>query len=154
MYQRATSGTARLSDLGQRVRDRRDKQGLSLRAASAEIGISFNTLGRVERGHLPDLENFQRISRWLGDVEEGETAASQPSTLEVIASHLRTDPLLTTEAADRISRIVKDLYEGLSQTPQTIPVHLRAAKTFTPDAAGRLEDLLGRMYRRLQDEAL
>ncbi len=152
MYPRAISDTARLADLGQRVRARRDKQGLSLRAASAEIGISFNTLGRVERGHLPDLENFQRIARWLGDVQEVETAVSETSTPETIATHLRTDPMLSTDAADRIAGIVQELYNALARPPENIPVHLRAAKTFTPDAANRLGEMLERMHRRLLEE--
>lgn len=152
MYPRATSDTARLADLGQRIRARREKEGLSLRAASAEIGISFNTLGRVERGHLPDLENFQRIARWLGEASEIEEVTAEVSTPETIATHLRTDPLLSTAAADQISGIVRQLYEALARPPQNTPVHLRAAKTFTPDAANRLGEILERMQRRLMEE--
>lgn len=152
MEMRATKGTARLTDLGQRILARRDQRGLSLRAAAAEVGISFNTLARVERGHLPDLENFQRIARWLGDLQEVEIASVEASTPETIAARLRTDPLLSTAAADQIASIVKQLYEALARPPQNAPVHLRAAKTFTPDAANRLGELLERIQRRLVEE--
>ncbi len=149
MDQSATERTSRFDNLGDRVRARRQGNGLSLRSASAEIGVSFNTLARVERGHLPDLENFRKITRWLGDLEAVPEVAS---TTEAIAAHLRTDPMLPQDAAERISAIVKDLYAVLAQVPVDVPVHLRAAKTFSPDASRLLGDLLERMYRRLQEE--
>ena len=149
MDQSATERTSRFDNLGDRVRARRLGDGLSLRDASAEIGVSFNTLARVERGHLPDLENFRRITRWLGDLDPVPETAS---TTEAIAAHLRTDPMLPQDAAERISAIVKDLYSALARPPADVPVHLRAAKTFSPDASRLLGDLLERMHRRLQEE--
>jgi transcriptional regulator with XRE-family HTH domain len=149
MDHRTIGRTHNFDDLGERVRARRKDLGLSLRGASAEIGVSFNTLGRVERGHLPDLENFRRITGWLGDADIEPEARS---TTEAIATHLRTDPLLPPGAADRIAAIVRDLYAALAQPPVDVPVHLRAAKTFSPDASRLLGDLLERMHRRLQDE--
>lgn len=52
-----------LDALGQMVADKRGHLGI--RATAAKIGISPATLSRVENGHLPDLENFQKICRWL-----------------------------------------------------------------------------------------
>lgn len=149
MEQQATERTANFDDLGGRVRARRTDLGLSLRDASAEIGVSFNTLGRVERGHLPDLENFRKITGWLGD---RDLVPQEASTTEAIAAHLRTDPMLPPDAADRIAAIVKDLYLALARPPADVPVHLRAAKTFSPDASRLLGDLLERMHRRLYEE--
>ena len=148
MARRPTDETGNLRDLGTRVAARRKRLGLSLRDASAEIGVSFNTLARVERGHLPDLENFRRLTNWLGEAQP-PTATEAVSIPEVIGAHLRTDPLLPGEAAERIAGIVKDLYEALAKAPAAAPVHLRAARTFTPDAARELGDVLGRMYTRL-----
>ena len=54
---------ASLDTLGQLVADRRGRDGV--RATASKIGISPATLSRVEKGHLPDLENFQKICRWL-----------------------------------------------------------------------------------------
>lgn len=133
--------------LGTRVAARRKRLGLSLRDLSAETGVSINTLSRVERGHLPDLGNFRRIQAWLGDAQPAAREAT--STPDVIGTHLRTDPLLPADAAEKIAGIVKDLYEALSKAPRATPVHLRAARTFTPDAARELGDLLDRMYQRL-----
>src|SRR4051794_36432130 len=147
MPRRPMDETANLRALGSRVAARRKRLGASLRDVSAETGVSVNTLSRVERGHLPDLENFRRIQTWLGE--------AKPSTREVlsipdvIGAHLRTDPLLPGEAAEKIAGIVKDLYEALARPPAAAPVHLRAARTFTPDAARELGDILGRMHNRL-----
>lgn len=147
MPRRPTDETAHLRELGSRVAARRKRLGLSLRDVSAETGVSVNTLSRVERGHLPDLENFRRIQTWLGEAQG--TAREAVSIPEVIGAHLRTDPLLPGEAAEKIAGIVKDLYEALARPPAAAPVHLRAARTFTPDAARELGDILGRMYNRL-----
>lgn len=153
MDQRSTSDSDELRRLGSRVGAQRKRLGLSLRDASADIGISFNTLARVERGHLPDLENFRRLQQWLGDPTTpetpGESRMEPTSTPEAIAAHLRTDPLLPVEAADRIAAIVRDLYDALAARPATAPLHLRAARTFTPPAAEGLADLLSRMQAGL-----
>ena len=52
-----------LKTLGQMVTERRGSRGV--RVTAAKIGISPATLSRIENGHLPDLENFQKICRWL-----------------------------------------------------------------------------------------
>ena len=147
MDRRPTDETSTLRELGSRVSARRKRLGLSLRDVSAETGVSVNTLSRVERGHLPDLENFRRMQTWLGEAHP--TTREAASIPEVIGAHLRTDPLLPSEAAEKIAGIVKDLYEALARPPAAAPVHLRAARTFTPDAARELGDVLGRMYNRL-----
>lgn len=153
MDQRSTSDPSDLRTLGSRVAAQRKRLALSLRDASAVIGISFNTLARVERGHLPDLENFRRLQQWLGDPmtaeSPGELRMEPTSTPEAIAEHLRTDPLLPVDAADRIAAIVRDLYDALAARPSTAPLHLRAARTFTPPAAEGLADLLTRMQAGL-----
>ena len=37
-----------------------------VRAAAAEAEISSATFSRVENGHMPDLETFAKICKWLG----------------------------------------------------------------------------------------
>lgn len=37
-----------------------------VKQAAPEIGISFSSLARIERGGLPALETADRIARWLG----------------------------------------------------------------------------------------
>ncbi len=51
---------------------KRGELGLSIRGLSAEVGISFSTLARIERGDgLPDNNSKIRLLHWLGpDAEE------------------------------------------------------------------------------------
>jgi len=50
------------------VIEKRNRLGLSIRALSAQVGISFSTLARLERGvGLPDNNSKIRLLEWLGD---------------------------------------------------------------------------------------
>jgi transcriptional regulator with XRE-family HTH domain len=51
---------------------KRKAEGLSIRALSAEIGVSFSTLARIERGDgQPDNNSKIRLLQWLGpDAED------------------------------------------------------------------------------------
>jgi transcriptional regulator with XRE-family HTH domain len=133
------------------VRRRREQDGLSLRAAAAEAEVPFNTLARVERGHLPDLANFRRIVNWIGVPPErffSPERVRADSTPDAIAHHLLRDPDLTTQAATQIASLVNDLYRNLV-SPRLGRVHLRAASTFKPEASASLADLLARMQDEL-----
>ncbi|MBC7820207.1 MAG: helix-turn-helix transcriptional regulator, partial [Planctomycetaceae bacterium] len=49
------------------VRQKRDAEGLSIRALSTVVGISFSTLARIERGEgEPDNNSKIRLLEWLG----------------------------------------------------------------------------------------
>lgn len=49
------------------LKDKRETEGLSLRKLSAQIGVSFSTLARIERGDgEPDHNSILRILDWLG----------------------------------------------------------------------------------------
>ncbi|MBD2246543.1 XRE family transcriptional regulator [Nostoc sp. FACHB-888] len=50
------------------LKQKREAQGYSLRKLSSIIGVSFSTLGRIERGDgEPDNNTKIRILEWLGD---------------------------------------------------------------------------------------
>ncbi len=50
------------------LKRKRESEGLSLRALSTEIGVSFSSLARIERGDgEPDNNSTIRILEWLGD---------------------------------------------------------------------------------------
>lgn len=52
---------------GRRVRMHREAQRLSLRAMAAQVGISFVTLGQIERGESGASDGVKiRIARVLG----------------------------------------------------------------------------------------
>jgi Zn-dependent peptidase ImmA (M78 family) len=55
------------------VKRKRETEGLSLRALSGVVGISFSTLARIERGDgLPDNNSKIRLLEWLGPIADEE----------------------------------------------------------------------------------
>jgi len=52
-----------IAELGRLITFKRG--ALGIRAAAAEVGVSQATLSRVENGHMPDLETFAKICKWL-----------------------------------------------------------------------------------------
>lgn len=146
------SGSAQL---GAMLKARRRERRLSLRDLAAEIGVSLNTLSRVERGHVPDLKNFQRIAEWLEVPAETLLLPTRHEsfTPEVIARHLQSDPRLTSESARRIAELVEEMYHRLVSEERPLAVHLRSAKTFTPSAGALLAEMLQEMESALQKES-
>lgn len=140
-----------LSDLGRLVAEERSRRGISIRQAAEDIGIPFNTLARVEKGHVPDLPKFKRLVEWCGaDIQQFFELQEKPeSTSESIAVQLHSDPNLSPEAAEQIAGIVKELYQALARPKEPSAVHLRAATTFRPDAAIALGALLNDMHDAL-----
>src|SRR5271170_2482362 len=53
-----------IEELGRLVAIKRGARGI--RAVAADVGTSPATLSRVENGHMPDLETFAKICKWLG----------------------------------------------------------------------------------------
>lgn len=93
-----------LENLGLRVREKRGELGI--RAAAKDIGIGHATLSRVERGFMPDLENYRRICRWLGiKVEDivGQTTAPEQSLARV---HFRKKPTVSAETAQNLAKMI------------------------------------------------
>ena len=148
------AGKLDLSDLGQLVLAERTRRGLSLREAALATDIPFNTLARVEKGHVPDLPKFKRLVEWCGaDIQQFfEIQDRATATTEVIAEHLRADRNLPPEAAERIAGIVGDLYQALARPQGIAAVHLRAAKTFRPEASSTLGALLDDLNKALAEE--
>jgi len=53
-------------EVGQRIRELRDKQGLSLRALAERCGLSINAISRIERGeNSPTVASLHLIARAL-----------------------------------------------------------------------------------------
>lgn len=140
-----------LGELGSLIAQRRAELGLSLRDASRQAGVPVATLARVEQGRTPDLATFRRLVEWLGVPPERFFRATErtANTPDAIAVHLKMDPALSPEAADKIAGIVRDLYESLAVKERRLTVHLRAAKTFTPAAMRLFADLLDQMQEAL-----
>ena len=144
-----------LSDLGDLVQTERSRRGMSLREAAASLDIPFNTLARVEKGHVPDLPKFKRLVEWCGaDINRFfEVQQKTTATTDVIAEHLHADRNLPDEAAEKIASIVTDLYQALARPQEFVAAHLRSAKTFRPDAVRVLGALLDDLNQALLEEA-
>lgn len=141
-----------IEDLAPLLKQHRGREALSLRAAAAEAGVSFNTLARIERGHLPDTDNLLKVIAWLGvDADQilGRAQLRPQATLEIVTRHLRSDPALSTEAAERIEMVIRDMYGVLAKPALPTAAHLRAARTFVPEAGRMLAELLEEMEEAL-----
>jgi transcriptional regulator with XRE-family HTH domain len=138
--------------LGMALRAERRRRHLSLRDLADEIDVSFNTLSRVERGFLPDLKNYERITRWLG-VETPSLAEADPDrTPLAISRHLFADSRLGPAAAAKIAQAVQEMYDKLAAPAPALSVHLRSAQTFLPTVGPLLADALKEMHERLLEE--
>lgn len=88
-----------IHSLGAMVRTKRAEA--KLRATAALIGISAPTLLRVEAGHIPDLDTFGKICRWLEvdpkdflGYQEGSSEAESPeqhTPAVTISAHFKAD---------------------------------------------------------------
>ena len=143
-----------LDALGPIVASARKRRGMSLREASKDSGVPFNTIARVEKGHLPDLAKFKRLVEWAGvDVAQFfEPRERAESTPDFVAEKLRSDPNLSPGAADQIAELVDDLYEALARPLKVSAVHLRSARVLIPEAANAIglliEDLENELRKR------
>jgi transcriptional regulator with XRE-family HTH domain len=93
-----------LEDLGRLVLEKRTKVGLGIRGAAREIGLSHATLARVEKGFLPDLENYEKVRRWLGLQDEKVTPKTD--TTNVAQVHFRREKTATPTTAAALARMI------------------------------------------------
>lgn len=145
-----------INDLARLLRDRRKMLGIGLRTAAHETGVSFNTLARVERGHVPDIETFSRLAHWLGRSPAeffGQASVRPESTPDMIEAHLRGDPALSSQAAERIAGIVREFYDSFARPAEAaVACHLRAANAMDPEACAIFTELLRDMHNALLAE--
>jgi len=94
-----------LQTIGRKLVEKRGNQGI--RKIAKEIGVSPATLSRVERGHLPDLETFGKICKWL-NIDPGEVLGVKPSvsTIPKVAVHFRKDHALAFETAQALAQMI------------------------------------------------
>jgi transcriptional regulator with XRE-family HTH domain len=93
-----------LEDLGRLILDKRTERGLGIRAAANEVGVSHATLSRVEKGFLPDLENYEKIRKWLGIKEE--VVSTQSAVTNIPQVHFRREKTATADTAAALARMI------------------------------------------------
>lgn len=96
----------RIEDLASMILEKRGRKGV--RAAADEVGISPATLSRVENGHLPDLETFAKICRWL-EVDPARFFGMQPSKTsgsDLPVVHFRKNKVVSLETAKSLAELI------------------------------------------------
>lgn len=141
---------SRIARLGRVLRARRRSLKLSLRELAQQTGVSLNTLSRVERGHVPDLRNFQKIIDWLELPASTFLEQVPHDTTELIAMQLRADRRLSSQAASEISHQVESMYQSRATELRPIAAHLRSARLFSPAAGALLAEILAEMEASLR----
>jgi len=118
-----TPSQVNLSKLSAMLRTKRGEKGL--RTIAGEIGnVSASTLSRVEQGHLPDLDTFIRICRWLGVepsafmTEGAQTTQTRiaggpaSDTPQLIEAHFRAEKVLPLETITALSKMIHLAYNA------------------------------------------
>ena len=104
-----------LAAIGLKIIEKRGERGI--REAAKEIGTSPATLSRVERGHIPDLETFGKICRWL-NVDPGEVLGTKhdlPTRPVVsIQTHFRKDQAVSQDTAQALADLIVKAHEALA----------------------------------------
>jgi len=93
-----------LEDLGRLILEKRNKRGLGIRAAAREVGVSHATLARVEKGFLPDLENYEKIRRWLGIQQDHVMTGTGNESIPQV--HFRREKTATPATAAALARMI------------------------------------------------
>lgn len=85
--------------LAKNIVEKRQKEGLGLREAAAQSGVSYSTLNRLERGTAkPDIDTLKSVLSWLGLSPSVLLMGQQP-----IRAHLRAAKNLSSEAASALA---------------------------------------------------
>jgi transcriptional regulator with XRE-family HTH domain len=103
-----------LEAIGLKIIEKRGDRGV--REVAKEIGTSPATLSRVERGHLPDLETFGKICRWLG-IDPGEVLGTKTDAptrpVASIQTHFRKDDAVNPKTAQALADLIVKAHQAL-----------------------------------------
>lgn len=133
------------SKLIKAVRKKREELGLSIRALSAHVGVSFSTLARIERGDgLPDNNSKIRLLAWLGP-----DADDAGLTLEHVAFvHFRTKKNVQSGTVHSLlgaAACLKDRYGGDgASVDHSAPIPFADVEPLPELSKEQLEDIVSR----------
>ncbi|GLY96564.1 helix-turn-helix domain-containing protein [Actinoplanes sp. NBRC 103695] len=101
----------RIAELAALLDNRLARDGLKLREAAREAGVSAATLSRVLNGKVPDTATFAALVRWLGvSADLFIDRERQVSGAEAIEAHLRADRTLPPATAKALAALVRAAY--------------------------------------------
>lgn len=96
-----------IGDFGRLLAAKRGSRGV--RAAALDANVSPATFSRVENGHMPDLETFAKLCKWLQrdpndflgiDVDEAET--ERPAAVV----HFKKKKTVSMETAKALGELI------------------------------------------------
>jgi len=101
-----------LAAFSERLVHKRGTQGV--RAAAREAGVSPATLFRIETGHLPDLETFERLCRWLG--EDPSRFLDSPAYRVVGTVQFRKQKTMLPATAEALGELFMRVHQAFGQS--------------------------------------
>ncbi|NOT60174.1 MAG: helix-turn-helix transcriptional regulator [Acidobacteria bacterium] len=116
-----------VKELGIRIKQKRDREKMSLRAVAKITDVSPSTLSRIESDKpvTPDAPTLARLAKWLQIpmerimVNAAETLGTPmmlyptESTPSFVEACLRADEKLSPETARALSDLFRAAYEGV-----------------------------------------
>lgn len=114
--------------LGMLVRNKRKRDGLTLRDVAHQTGLKVPTIARVEHGDGKDIEGgtLLTLCTWVGanpdNFKEGAALPAPPAgkarighnTPDVVELYLRADKDLNKKTASALSTLFRTAYETMS----------------------------------------
>jgi transcriptional regulator with XRE-family HTH domain len=91
-----------IAALAERIAAKRKNVGV--RATARDVGISPATLSRIENGHIPDLETFEKLCQWLGDSPTAFLAG--PALAPIASVHFRKKATTKKETAEALGNLI------------------------------------------------
>jgi transcriptional regulator with XRE-family HTH domain len=141
------------------IKQKREADGLSIRALSAIVGISFSTLARIERGEgLPDNNSKIRLLEWLG--EEADEAGLKFENVAFVhfraAKNVRSSTVQTLlRAAESIRRnALKTVDKNIEESTSKSPASDEDAVALSKDELERAADNFRKDLELLPDQPL
>lgn len=118
------------------VREKRDRDGLSIRALSGVVGISFSTLARIERGEgAPDNNSKIRLLEWLGpDAEQHDLGFDR-----VAFVHFRAGKNASSGTVQTLLRAAVCLRQHYAKSDSSVLSHSVTDDEVIPMSKGELE---------------
>lgn len=112
-----------IEELAKKLRGKRGVQ--SLRDAAEEATVSFSTFSRVEKGHIPDLENYTKLCSWLHlPVDTFTDPIAEPKANEdKIYMHLRANTTLPAEVSESLIVMIKAALSQHSKSKKVSRTH-------------------------------
>ena len=121
-----------VKELGIRIKQKREREKLSLRAVAKVTDVSPSTLSRIEseKPVTPDAPTLARLAKWLQIPMERILASAAEtlgtplmlypteSTPSFVEACLRADQNLTPETARALSDLFRAAYDGVRHADQ------------------------------------